>query len=115
MPIADPDIKNTRRIVPEVAPIVRRIAMSRVLSFTIMIMPEMMLNAGDDDDQRQDQEHHRALDLKRAEEGRVHLAPIDHARRRAATAASILARISSTWSGFSTMTSMPVTPVPLLK
>ena len=34
-----------RRIIAREAPIVRRIAMSRPLSFTIMIMLEMMLNA----------------------------------------------------------------------
>ena len=45
VPIAAPVMKKTRRIAPLVAPIVRRIAMSRPLSFTSMIRPEMMLSA----------------------------------------------------------------------
>ena len=40
-----PVIKNTRMTAPRVAPIVRRMAMSRPLSFTSMIRPEMMLSA----------------------------------------------------------------------
>ena len=38
-------MKKIRMIAPRVAPMVRRIAMSLPLSFTSMIMPEMMLNA----------------------------------------------------------------------
>ena len=44
-PMLAPDSMKMRRIMPREAPIVRRIAMSRPLSFTIMIMPEMMLKA----------------------------------------------------------------------
>ena len=45
MPMLAPLSMKMRRIMPREAPIVRRIAMSRPLSFTIMIMLEMMLNA----------------------------------------------------------------------
>ena len=44
-PMAAPLMKKIRMIAPRVAPMVRRIAMSLPLSFTSMIMPEMMLNA----------------------------------------------------------------------
>ena len=44
-PMLAPDSMKMRRIMPREAPIVRRIAMSRPLSFTIMIMLEMMLKA----------------------------------------------------------------------
>ena len=45
MPIDAPVIRNTRIIEPLVAPIVRSTAMSRPLSFTSIMMPEMMFNA----------------------------------------------------------------------
>ncbi len=44
-PIAAPVITKMRMIAPRVAPMVRRMAMSRPLSFTSMIRPEMMLSA----------------------------------------------------------------------
>ena len=44
-PIAAPVMRKMRMIAPRVAPIVRRMAMSRALSFTSMIRPEMMLSA----------------------------------------------------------------------
>ena len=44
-PIAAPVIRNTRMIAPCVAPMVRRMPMSRPLSFTSMIRLEAMLNA----------------------------------------------------------------------
>ena len=44
-PIAAPVIRNTRMIAPWVAPMVRRMPMSRPLSFTSMIRLEAMLNA----------------------------------------------------------------------
>ena len=45
IPMLAPLSMKMRRIMPREAPIVRRIAMSRPLSFTIMIMLEMMLKA----------------------------------------------------------------------
>ncbi len=45
MPIDAPVIRNTRMIEPCVAPIVRRMPMSRPLSLTSMIRLEAMLNA----------------------------------------------------------------------
>ncbi len=44
-PMEAPLRRKTRRIMARVAPMVRRIAMSRPLSFTSMIWPEMMLKA----------------------------------------------------------------------
>ena len=44
-PMLAPLSTKMRRIMGREAPIVRKIAMSRPLSFTIMIMLEMMLNA----------------------------------------------------------------------
>ena len=44
-PIDAPVIMNTRMIAPWVTPMVRRMPMSRPLSFTSMIRPEVMLNA----------------------------------------------------------------------
>ena len=44
-PTLAPDRKKMRMIMPRVAPMVRRIAMSRPLSFTSMIRLEMMLKA----------------------------------------------------------------------
>ena len=40
-----PLAKKMRRIMPRVAPMVRRIAMSRPLSFTSMVWPEITFNA----------------------------------------------------------------------
>ena len=51
--------------------------MSRVLARTSMISDDRMLNDGDQDDQRQDDEHRDPLDLQRLEQGRVHLLPVD--------------------------------------
>ena len=45
MPMAAPVITKTRKIAPRVAPMVRMMAMSRPLSFTSMVSPEMMLSA----------------------------------------------------------------------
>ena len=44
-PMEAPVMRNTRIIAPLVAPMVRRMAMSRPLSFTSIIRPEMMLSA----------------------------------------------------------------------
>ena len=44
-PIEAPVMRNTRIIAPRVAPMVRRMATSRPLSFTSIIRPEMMLSA----------------------------------------------------------------------
>ena len=44
-PIEAPARKNTRIIMPRVAPMVRKIAMSLPLSFTNIIMEEIILNA----------------------------------------------------------------------
>ena len=75
-PIAAPVMRKMRMIAPRVAPMVRRIAMSRALVL------HQHDQAGDDvershqHDQRQDEEHHVALDLERAEEGLVALPPV---------------------------------------
>ena len=45
VPIAAPVMKKMRMMAPDVAPMVRRIAMSLPLSFTSMMRPEMMLSA----------------------------------------------------------------------
>src|SRR5665213_891345 len=45
VPMAAPVKKNTRKMEPLVAPIVRRIAMLELLSFTNIYRPEMMLRA----------------------------------------------------------------------
>ena len=44
-PIMAPAMKKTRRIAEGLAPMVRRMAMSRPLFFTSMTMPEMMFMA----------------------------------------------------------------------
>ena len=82
-PTEAPVIMNTRMMAPWVTPMVRRMPMSRPLSFTSMIRPEVMLNAATITMMRQDQEHHVALDLQRVEEGGVALAPVDHEDRAA--------------------------------
>ena len=68
-------------IEPCEAPMVRRIAMSCPLSFTSMIRPGDDVERRDQHDHGQDQEHHVALDLKRVEEGRVALPPVDQEHR----------------------------------
>ena len=45
MPIDAPAMRKMRRIEPRDAPMVRRMAMSELLSFTSMMRPEMMLSA----------------------------------------------------------------------
>ncbi len=45
MPIAAPDTKKIRKIADWLAPIVRKIAMSRVLFFTSMTIPLMIFIA----------------------------------------------------------------------
>ena len=68
-PIEAPVMTKMRMIAPWVAPMVRMMAMSGLLSFTSMIRPGHDVERRDQHDQRQDQEHHVALDLQRGEEG----------------------------------------------
>ena len=75
-PMLAPVMRNTRMMAPLLAPMVRRMPTSRPLSFTSIIRPEMMLKRGDQDDQRQDDEHHVALDLEHGEEALVALPPV---------------------------------------
>ena len=58
-------MKKTRMIAPLVAPMVRRMAMSRLLFFTSMMRPVTMLSAAMADDDHQDEAHHVALDHQR--------------------------------------------------
>ena len=58
-----PVMKKTRMIAPLVAPMVRRMAMSRPLSFTSMIRPEMMFSAATSTISVEDQEHDVPLHL----------------------------------------------------
>ena len=60
--------KNTRIIMPRVAPMVRRMAMSFPLSFTNMMRLEMMLKAATTIDKGQNQEHDVPLHLDGIEE-----------------------------------------------
>ena len=63
-PIDVPIMRKIRKIEPRVAPIVRRIAISRVLSFTSMVRPEIILNAASDYDQCQYYKEDILLDLQ---------------------------------------------------
>ena len=96
---------------PRVAPIVRRIAMSRALVLHQHDQAGDDVEGRDQDDQRQDQEHDVALDLERVEEARVRLLPVEHAVLRAERASRSARPTSRTRSGLSTISSRPVTAV----
>jgi hypothetical protein len=113
-PIAAPVIRKTRRTVPRVAPIVRMIAMSAVLSFTSMIRPGDDVQRRHQHDQGQDDEHDVALDLQRIEEGPVALAPVGE-HERARRIGLDPSRTAWVLSGLSTKISMTFTSPSRLK
>ena len=98
-PIVTPTVTKTFIIPRRLAPMVRRIAMSRVFARTSMISDDSDVEHGDQDDERQDDEHRDPLDLQRLEQGRVHLPPVDDDALAAAPAAAAARGSRSTLSG----------------
>ena len=72
IPILEPVKKKMRKIIPRLAPIVRKMAISRELSFTSI----SKLQGCNHNNQRQNQEHHVPFNLKSSEEFGIELLPI---------------------------------------
>ena len=114
-PMVRPTVMKTFSTPRRDAPIVRRMAMSRVLARTSMISEERMLNTATRMMIERTHEHHHPLDLERLEQGRVHRAPVvDHARGRRRVPASG-ARISPTRSASTVLTSIMPTASPSIR